>query len=604
MDSWRPLAVAAAGGAAILVIYLIHPVLSEFRLPIGPDGPVYTWLGRLAEARGFLDAPGGGPGIPALTSFIDSVFRTEPIESVTLLGPVLAAATGLAAGALLEATLGRDSIRTLAAVLLTGAFAAYLAGGWLANVAMVAVFLAALVVLSLASASNGALWSGAALLAGAGLAHQIFISIGAAILLMAAGWRVLRGMRSSADTSPGLRLGMAAIGGPGAALLAGAWIASGPRLPGDTSQDGFFRRTGLRALLLDRYRERFLGDAARAAIPIGAGAGVAVPWISSDHASSERELYLRDVLFSWAAVTMAGLVVLLLTTWGPPYRLIQFAFFLPVAAAAGLAILLRGSQLRAFAAAALGTAFVAASMVGWFRQTPAMSPEEIAVVAAANTTISATEPGTPLLFLVDTKEKAAAYHVARAANVIKTAIPPGRIPDVRIVVGTPEDLLAGIPSTTGDREHDRIATTYLREAEPLIDRAAILVVEPFNQEGFEDAADGGNLVAPGVAVLNGVASAASAGSANTPTGLSPAALFLLSVACLALLAVSGWGWARWMLTSAGAHAVALTAPSVGIAVAILGTVAADRVGLLPGSAGSLVINAALAITGYVLAARR
>ena len=604
IESWSPLAIAGAGGAAILVIYLIHPVLNGFRLPIGPDGPVYTWLGRLAEARGFLDAPGGGPGIAGLTSFLDSVLRTEPIESVTLLGPVLAAATGLAAGALLEATLGRDSIRTLAAVLLTGAFAAYLAGGWLANVAMVAVFLAALAVLSLASASTRALWSGAALLAAAGLAHRIFIVIGAAILLGAAAWRVLRALRTSGEIAPGMRLGMAAIAGPGAALLTGAWIASGLRLPGDTSQDGFFRRTGLRALLLDRYRERFLGDAARAAIPIGAGTGIAVPWVSSRQTRSEGELYLRDVLSSWAAATVAGLIVLLLTTWGPPYRLIQFAFFLPVAAAAGLAILLRGSQLRAIAAAALGTAFVAASMVGWYRQAPALSTDEIAAVAEANPTIAASEPGTPLLFLVDTKEKAAAYHVARAANVIKTAVPSARIPDVRIVVGTPDDLLAGIPSTTGDREHDRMATTYLREAESLMDRALILVIEPFNVEGFEDATDLGDLVAPGVAVLSDAWSEANAQPVKSQSGLAPAVLFLLSVACLGLLAASGWGWARWMLTSAGAHAVALAAPSAGIAVAIIGTVAADRVGLLPGSAGSLTLNVALALTGYVLAARR
>lgn len=597
---------AAAAAVGILLVYVVHPALSGYRFPIGPDGPVYTWLARAAGASGFADAPGGGPGVPALTLALGSLLGTEPIETVMLLGPVLATACGLAAGALLEVTLGEDRLRTAAGVVLTAAFTAYLAGGWLANVAMVASFLVAVAALSGAASSWRAVWAAAALLAAAGLAHRVFVLIGATILLATAAWQLLRasrGSRRAQGAVPALRLGAAAIVGPAAALLIGGWIGAGPRIPGDTSQDGFFRRVGLRALLLDRYRERFLGDAARAGVPVAVALGLASPLAGTGR--EEGRGFLKEVLAAWAVLSVGGIVVLAATGWGPPYRVIQFAFFLPIAAAAGLAILARRSRSIAIVAGLAGIAFVLTSMVGWFRQAPAFSADEVAASARAGAAASSLPPGTPLVFLVDTDEPAAAYHVTRAWNVIRMGVPAERIEEVRLAVGQPEDLLARRPTVTGDREHDRISEVYLQEVMPLLDGAAILVVRRFNPGGFEDAADSGVTVAEGVVALSRgeEMDPVHPGEAGRPEGLAIPAFFILSLAALAVLGSLGWGWSRWILSGGGSPGVYLAAPSVGAAVAIVSTVAADRVGLLPGSGGALAVIASLGALGYVLAYR-
>jgi hypothetical protein len=450
------------------------------------------------------------------------------------------------------------------------------------------------------------MWAGGTLLLAAGLSHRIFVAIGAVILLVVAGWQILevRRGRRGGGTLGALRLGAAAVGGPAAALLIGAWIGSGPRIPGDTSQDGFFRRHGLRELLLDRYRERFVDDTARAALPIASGLGLAVPWTLTQPSRDERGRFLHDVIASWAVLSVVGIAVLAATGWGPPYRVIQFAFFLPLAASAGLAILIRRSGLWALAGGFVAAAFVAASMIGWFRQTPAFGVDDVTAAARANVAVSSLPAGTPLVFVVDTEEPAAGYHVARAANIIRMAVPPARIPDVWVVVGRPGDVLAGEPTVTGDLEHDRLSEIYLREAAPVLDRAAILIIRRFNPEGFEEAD-------AGVAVADGVVALARGDEVTTrttiqpsgPAGLGILALFLHSLAALGLLSILGLGWARWMLGEAAPRAVALGAPSAGAAATIIAVVAADRIGLLPGHAGSMIVVIGLAAAGYVLAAR-
>jgi hypothetical protein len=596
------LAFAVAAATGVLLLYLIHPLLEGFRLPIGPDGPVYTWLARLAGDAGFVDTPGGGAGVPALTLLLGTLLRTEPVETVALLGPVLAAAAGLAAGALLEVTLGEDRIRTAAGIGMTGAFAAYLAGGWLANLALVGIFL--LAVAALAGTSSRSMWAGVALLVAAGLTHRIFVVIGAAILLGAAAWHLLQSRRRGGEgRRAALRLGIAAIAGPAVALLVGAWVGRGPGIPGDTAQDGFLRRAGLRDLLLDRYRERFTDDAARAAVPGATGLMLSIPWARAGRDEEDRPRFLRGVLQSWVALSVVAIVVLATTGWGPPYRVIQFAFFLPLGAAAGLAVVARGPRPGAILGAAAFIAFVSFAMVGWFRQTPAFSADDAAAAARAGAVVSSLPSGTPLLFIVDTDERAAAYHVTRAANLIRMTAPAERIADVRVVVGRPRDLLEGEPTITGDQEHDHLSEVYLREASPLMDRAAILVVRRFNTAGFDEALADGVVVGEGVVALarGEEMNRGSAMPRDGPRGLGATAWPLLALAAIGTLGLLGFGWARWILPGPGMRAVALAAPSAGAAVTIVAVIAAERIGVLPGSAGSILAVLSAGVVGYVLA---
>src|ERR687891_545372 len=466
-------------------------MLSGYRFPIGPDGPVYSWLARWMGEVGLRDGPGAGPGVPALTLTLSGALRTGAVGAVTILGPVLAAVCGLAAGALVSTTEASGRFGIVAAVLLTGSFTAYLAGGWLANVTMVALFLSALAALAVVERSWRAVLSAAALLAAAGLAHRVFLAIGlvivgGVILLHVRGaTRAFRGGLRLVDTAA-VRMALAAAGGAGGWLL-GSALLTGGSIPGDTSQDGFFRRAGLRVFLLDRYRERLFGDLGRAIVPVAVGLGLGVAAADEPEPHGPGGRYLVAVCWTWGAVTAIGIVVLAVTGWGPPNRILQFAFFLPLVAAMGVAVLARRGRAPAMAAVLVTGAVMVASMVGWFRQSPAVTGQELAQVAAAGRAVSSSPADTPLVVLVDTAEPAAAYHVTRAGNVVRMGMPAERIDEMRLAVGSPDDFLAGRPTRSGDPEHDAASALYLEEARPLVDRATVLVLEPFNVKGYERA---------------------------------------------------------------------------------------------------------------------
>ncbi|HEV3475466.1 MAG TPA: hypothetical protein VG602_08880 [Actinomycetota bacterium] len=605
----RAVVLAAVATAAVLAVYLLHPILSGHRFPVGPDGPVYTWLARRATVTAFPDGPGGGAGVPALTLFLRTGMGLSTLQAVTLLGPVLAATCGLSAAALVESALGPNRFRAAAAVALTAAFAAFLAGGWLANTAMVAMFLTALAALALVERSWAPVWLAGGLLAAAGVTHRIFVLIGLAVLIPVI---VLRFREAAIAPRRGTRLrdtawfrmAIAAVGGTGTGLLSMVALPLEPKAPGDTSQDHFFRRLGLRDLLLDRYRERLIGDGARISVPVASGVGLAWPAVRDRAARSGESgaRFLRDVSVSWAAVTLGGGIVLALTLWGPPYRLLQFAFFLPVVAAVGLAVLRKRRGSRWWIGMGAAVVFAAFSLVGWFRQAPSFSPEELALARRTGHALSALPPGTPLVFVLDTPEDAAAFHVTRFGNVIRMGIPPERIPDVRLAVGDPDDVLAGRPTLTGDPEHDRLARAYLREVEPLLDRSAVLVLLPFNRTGYDDAAAIGEEVGPGLVSLRGPLPPTGATPAVAPRGLTPVSVALASILLVVLLALLGWGWAR--LGLGGAPLATVTAaPSVGLAVAIAATLLAEGFGFAPHGPVPLGIAVVMGIAGHVAAGR-
>jgi hypothetical protein len=609
-SSWpTAVLVALVSGLAVLALYLIHPLTEGYTLPVGPDGPVYTWLARAAAATGLPESPGAGPGVPTLTLLLGRILGTDPLETVTLLGPVLAACCALAGVALIEAALGPSLHRALLAAVFTGAFTAYLAGGWLANVAMVAVFLAAAAAMALAGRGWHPAVLCAAMLGAAGLLHRVFFLVGAVILLLVVVGFALREGRQGRPWRQMHAARMAVALGGGLAVAAGGalWMTTAATIPGDTSQDGFFRRIGLRDLLLDRYRERFWGDAGRAALPVAVGFGLA-GWAGAAGDTERRDgrRFLTLLWGAWAVLTVGGILVLAATGWGPPNRLLQFAFFLPIGAAAGAAALLRGGILGGVVAAVAAAAFVGGAMGGWFRQSPSFTAEELNAVRRAGRVIHRMElsPGVPLVFVVDTDQPAAAYHVTRATNLIRMGVPAERIGDVRIVVGTPEDVLERRATRTGDPEHDRIASVYLREAGEALDRGAILVLRPFNPAASSSE---GGVVRPDVIVLSDHAPPRPAPSrlpaVEPMNGLESIDLVWRSVTALLVLGVIGLGWSRWGLREGGWLASLAGAPSAGMAVAVLVGVTADRLGLRLDTMGALLAVLAVGAIGFLVAAR-
>jgi hypothetical protein len=627
-DAWgRAVLVVAAASATILAAYLAHELYGRFIFPVGPDGPVYTWWIRYADSLGLDGVAPGRAGVPAAALILGTALGTTPVQTVMLLGPVLAATAGLGGAALVDATLGSDPRRAFLAALLTGTFAAYLAGGWLGNMAQAALFLGALTSLALAGRSWRPVWLGAALLAASGLAHWAFTLLGLGIIvgaLLLSLPEVVRARRRG-DRLAGIlevRVGMAAIASLATTAAGVAALAGGPQIPGDTSQDGFFRRTGLTGLLRDRYRERLGGDLTRMALPLAAGGllatgSVAVTGREVQAASRPERMFLWRILAAWGAVTLLGVAVLAATLLGPANRVVVFAFVIPVAAAVGAGALLRRRLLPLTSAVFLLAAiFAGASMYGWYRQYPSFAPEELAAATRAGEVLRGQPPGTPIVFLVDTSEPAGAFHVTRFANVIRMGMPAGLIPATRLVVGRPEDLLAGRPSRTGDPEHDRIARAYYREAAPFLDEAVVLVLEPFNREGFGEAVESGRLLAPGIVVLQEPAGDApsppdQAGGLPLPPavdgetlGLAPIPLVVLSATSLGMLLLLGLGWARWGMPGASRMGGIALAPAAGLGILVVAGFLTDL--LAPGAASpwGLPVAGALSVAGYLAAVPR
>ena len=601
-----PAALTWCGAAALVLLgaFLAHPVLEGYRLPLGPDGPVYAWWSRFVEVEG-LDVV-RRPGAPALILPLTTLLFSEPLHVVTVLEPVLAMTVGLAGGALVGSALGPDRVRFAAASILVGAFAGFLAAGWLANLILTALFLAALAAFGVAERSWRAVAFGAASLTAAGISHSLFLAValaivaGTVLLLAPEAFRRIRAGERAFDTDA-MRLSIGAAAGGGGALLALGLLAGGPRAPGDTSQDQVFRRLGRRETLTARYRERLSGDARRVAMS-ALGAAVAATWLG--RLGSARQRYARALAASWLVVTALGVAVLWVTGLAPPGRFLTFAYVLPLVTAAAVAhAARRGGWVRIVGV--VGAAIVAAtSLWGWYRQAPFMSERELRSVETVAPVLESLPPGTPIVVAVDTEEFAAAFHIARFGNVIRAALPPERIGDTHLVVGGAEDVLAGRAGTRSeDPEYLGLSEAYLERARPLLDEATILVLAPFNP-GFADARRLGTAVSDDAVLLRAPEGVTPRSVDGPPVdvGISPARWAGLAVLASILLALLGGGWAAWGLPGVGPLATLAAGPAAGLGVVILGGLAADRL-TLPLANGGAALAGGLALVGYLLAAR-
>jgi hypothetical protein len=623
----RAVAFAATCGLGLLALFLLHPILGGHRLPIGPDGPVYTWWTELAAREGLGVIP-MRPGVPGAALALGALLGTEPVETLALLGPVLAVACGLAGAALLETALGPNARRAGAVVLMVGAFAGYLAAGWLANLALAVLFLGATAALALPSRSWRPVVAGAILLVAGGLSHVLFLVAGVGILAGVALTMLPEAIRAvRAGSAPwqtrAARVALGAAGG-GAGTALGFGVLAGTPIRVVTSQDALLRRIGLPDVLGRWLRERLLVDGRRAIIPFAAAGWLAVTLRSrrqtaetapamketrSGQSGPERSGpgFLVALCGWWAAITVIGVASFALTGRAPANRLLPFAFFVPLAAAAGFAWVVRdagATRVRRTGAWIAALAIVAAGLYGWIDRPPYVSEEELAAARGAAQSVDHLPAGTPLVFVVDTLEDAAAFHAARYSNVIRMELPPERVRDLRIAVARPGDFLAGRPTTTGDLEHDRLSEVTVAETVALSGRGAVLVLQPFNEPGFAEAVGLGTFVAPDVVSLEGGRPvAAAAGAAAHRPGLGAGALIVLSVAALAILWLFGAGWARWALPGAGALAVTSAAASAGLAVAVLGAFVADGIGLPDGGGGGAGAAIVLGGLGYLAAAR-
>jgi hypothetical protein len=388
-----------------------------------------------------------------------------------------------------------------------------------------------------------------------------------------------------------------ATAGAGSAVLAALLsMRLGPDvLAVDTSKDAFLRRAGRLDGLRSEYAERFIRRWPRY-----------VGWLSVPLAGlglMRTGGFARRVLATWSVLVVVGAPIGLLTGWYPADRLVTFGFAIPALAGVGI-VAVRGwfgrrAAVGTAVAAVLFCALASGAVIAWQRQTPFISQLQVEhVTEAARIADATSRPGTPLVFIVDDTDDTASFLATQAANVIRAAVPPDRVADVFIYVGTPERYFAGEPTIRGNPEYDALSSLYERD---IPDGPAVA----FLLSSFDR--DPEAIRAPGLFNWNGgvyasVPSTTAPALAPAREPLLPSSPWRIVLATLAILAFTfavGFAWARW----AGLDTIATvaTAPAFGVAALVLSSVLVDRVGLRLGSGvGAWVASILAAGAGVVL----
>jgi len=572
----------------------------HYPFAVGPDMPVYLWWARVGATQG-VSLVGERPGTPALIPTVATTLGIGLVPAVAAVQYALMPACGLAAAALARGRGEPPRLAWLAGAVLAGAWTTFLGGGYLANLALVAAFLAAAA--ALARRTRRGAVAAALLLGGGGLAHPEFFVVGAAVLVATAAWSWRRSRRSDDghDRDDAGRV-LAALGG-GAGIVVGGILASlvGPsRLGGDTSLDAMLRRTGqwveLRRVYLDRLVENWRRYA---------------PFMTTALAiagSDRSRGFLRRLLVSWALVTAAALPIGVITGWFPPDRILTFAFCLPILAGFGLVWIGDRIGRPGFVwpiAIVLVTLIVLPAMRDWRAQQTYVSPDELTDLTYAGRIASTLPAGTPLVFVADDLNvDHALFRLSHGLNVVRAALPPERAADATMFLGSAEDLLAGRATQRGDTVYDRASADSLANL-PAGPRAVFVVRELD--------ADPDALATPGLTAWNGRLATDAPIPASLPAGdgelvaSDPGTIAHATVRTMLLFLLLGGGWAWWAFGDRARDAAAAlaVAPAFGSAVLTLVALGLERVGADLDRGGTADVACAVAGgVGYALLALR
>jgi hypothetical protein len=576
--------------AAILLDVFLRPSWSHaYAFPVGPDLPVYLWWSRVGAGVG-ISLVGERPGTPALIPTVGAALDVGLVPAIAGLQYALGPAIGISAAALLRGRGGGSRPAWLGGGLLAGVWATHLGTGYLANLAFVAPYLAAAVALGRRT-TRGAV-AAALLLGGGGLAHPQFFVVGVLVLLVAAGWSALLERRYAWASDAGRTFG-ALLGGT-AIVGAGVLAATiGPaRIGGDTSKDGLLRRIGEWSALRRTYLSRFGDNWHRYA-----------PFVSPPLAvlgMLQGRGFMRRFLIAWAACTVVGLPIGVLTGWFPPDRILTFAFCVPMLA--GLGVVWIGRRLgRWWLAWPVGIALLTLvawpALRSWDDQGTFLSLDELRDATIAARIAATTDPGTILVYVADDPETSGLFLASHTLNVARATVPPDRVADVRVYLGTVTDLLAGRPTDRPEPLYGLASETSLLTV-PRDRPMAVFVVREFDRDPHALADPAltrwGSGVAATVPDPHALAALPGELAPSTPTDIAHAA-----IRTFALLLVIGMGWAWW--TMGDVAAAAAIAPAFGVATLTVVAFAMERLGVSLGTAGQATAAAALAGgSGYCL----
>ncbi|HEX7248710.1 MAG TPA: hypothetical protein VF351_11490, partial [Actinomycetota bacterium] len=580
-----------------MVVFAWPGLLYGWTFPPGPDATVYLWWTRLGVAEGIARV-GARPGAPALIAVVAGTLRSGPISAIAGLQQAAGVSVGLACVALVHRRTRGHRLGWMLAGLMGGVFAVHLAAGYVSNLVFAVTFLAAAA--ALARRTLRGTVAAAVLLGGGGLAHPQFFVAGAAILATAAGVAWMLEPEHGWPSDAGRVLGAIAGGGllVGTGLLAA--LAGPPALAVDTSKDAFLRRAGLGGLLVENYEVRFREGLRRFA-----------PWATLPLAAIgtlQVHSFTRRFLVAWAAFTLIGVAVGSVTGWFPPERVLTFGFALPILAAMALTWIWERADVhgwRSVTITAVLALLLLAPIVNTQRhQSPFISVDDLSAVTLAGR-IAATLPAdTPLVFVVDDVDGTATFLATNITNAARAAVPPERIDDVYVFVGTLDDLAARRPTVRGALEYDTLSRVTLSDLPA--GELATFVAPEWHERPSVSPSEGLETWTAGDARLRGTTVLSSVPNPRPlPPGLdelgpsTPAAITVTALAVLMLLWLVGSGWAWWTFSDRVAALAA--APAFGVATITIAGLTVERLGVgLGGWQGPALASGLALVCGQVL----
>jgi hypothetical protein len=527
---------------------------------------------RLAGFAGLAPA-GFRAGAHALLLGVSTVSPLSPLQAIAPLDVALEISLGLAAGALITAVVRYRRATFVTVGVLTSAFAARMATGYLANLLFMVLFLAALALL-LADRRRGTLLLGTAMLIAAGLAHLPFLAFGDAVLVGALVIGRLVLARDRAIRRLDERRVLVAVAGSGLAL--GALLVIGRISIGGSgvlhSGDAILRAVGLGSLLHAEFTQRFPGAVAAAGLFAVVPLAVWGAWFA-------RRRVLRDtrlpalVLGSWVAATITGVGIGLSTGWIPPGRVLGVALWLPILA--GLGVLGIGTSLARHRGARLVVASVLllGLLVAPFRSVihsnVTASPGEIGAVTAAGRFASSMPKGTPLVYLVHLSRQNSAFDASRLENLARMGLPADRMDDVVLYVGSPGGLAARRAGLDGNAIHNMVARMYARRASAALGRPhVVFLLRPFDERDWSHGPLVGRSIGFGARVVTSPPAVSGPRPAVSLGTISPVGRLVFSTVFLLVFFLVGLPLLRWGSGRIDAAQIAL-APAVGAGVVTL-----------------------------------
>jgi hypothetical protein len=223
--------------------------------------------------------------------------------------------------------------------------------------------------------------------------------------------------------------------------------------------------------------------------------------------------------------------------------------------------------------------------------------------------VQALPDDTPLVFLIDRDDPEVTFLATLAGNVIRAAMPPERVRDVHLFVGTPADYVARRPTVRRDPRYDAMSRDYLADVVAAGGRPYAFLLEAFDPVGLRPARRFGIPLGPDIVLIEptparpGEVSDTVVGPPPKPLRpFSPWAVPPAGAVVLVALSLIGLGWSRAAL-GRGTTSLAL-APAFGLAAVILSAVVLDRLGVrIDDPVSGLAALALPAAGGYLAAVR-